>query len=81
MSLSEEIEEESASFHRGPECSVRVLLETLPPKDAQELVEVMARPTSQIMHSAIAKVLARRNHRVPPDAISRHRRGVCGCAR
>lgn len=60
-------------------CKVAIALDSLSKGERSELEEVLAEPSW--MHVSIAKVLQGRGIEVKADAVSNHRRGMCGCAR
>lgn len=62
-----------------PVCPVARVLASLPPKDRDVLVAALG--NKDITHAAIAAVLTENGHKMAQDAMGRHRRGSCGCAR
>jgi thioesterase domain-containing protein len=70
---------------KGPECSVAVLLRSLPPDDAATLETVMAANQLEWPHTKIAEALADKTHmgdhavKMQAYTISRHRKGKCAC--
>ena len=78
MSLLDDVQ--SAQTTGSSRCTVCILIESLDPDDAAELVDVLAKPGLQ--GSAIATVLDRRGwhvrgHRLSGQTVNRHRRGLC----
>jgi hypothetical protein len=76
---------------QGPVCSVRAMLDALPSPDNEAVERLLA---SKVFATDVAKflqdeVLPAYNDdpefavamRIKADAIQRHRRGACGCAR
>lgn len=74
MGLLDEIK---ASNVPGHECTVSMLLRTLPKADAADLGAAIA--DESILSTVIATVLKGHGHKVSPDVIRRHRRGLCRC--
>ena len=75
MSLLDDIE--AAVPHRGPGCSVRLILATLTPEDALGLRTAIA--NRAIYGSTIAAVLRAKGHHMSTETINRHRSGRCSC--
>lgn len=63
----------------GPVCPVAKILSALSPKDRETLAAAIG--NKDITHAAIAAVLTDNGHRMSQDAMGRHRRGSCACAR
>ena len=78
MDLLAEIEAAAAARRPGPACGVANALELLDPDEAEQLRSALARP-DKIPGTVIADVLKRRDIRLDPGCVSRHRRGRCGC--
>lgn len=75
-SLLDEIR--SVQEKKGAECSVKILLDKLPPGDRDAIEEAFRDPA--IFGTSIAKVLKGRGFDVAGHTIQRHRRGGCTCA-
>ena len=76
MSLVQEAE---ALRHRqGGVCGVYLLEQTLEPAERDELSEALASP---VQSAALARALSKRGHEVKSNALQRHRRRDCVCAR
>ena len=77
MGLLADIQAEAPT---GPtQCSVAILLESLPEADARDLVAALADPG--IPHTAITRALNKRGHNMHDKRVAAHRRGECACAR
>lgn len=63
---------------KGPDCSVRMLLRTLPPSDAEAVQAALDNPDWTA--AALARLLTQEGHRVQDSTVRRHRRGDCLCA-
>lgn len=62
----------------GPYCSVRVACESNPILSG-EIAELIENTPVPITYKAASVTLGKVGITVKPDAISRHRRGECGC--
>ena len=69
------------SARPGPTCSVKVLLDSLPPADGAELRKALADPT--IRATGLHRALRDRTVGEPPStwSLSAHRRNDCACSR
>ena len=63
----------------GPYCGVRIAREANP-ELADQVVELIDNTPAPIPYKVASATLAKVNITLRPDAISRHRRGECGCA-
>ena len=75
MSLAERAKAKQS--RQGPECGVRVLLESVDDAYRAELLDMLDR--HGIQGTAIAAVLREDGHRISSDTVQRHRRGECRC--
>lgn len=75
MSLLDEIQTEQASARRGPDCAICSLLVNMDKADSRDLQSAL--DDSTVYHSVISKALAKRNIRVHPQTVGRHRKGEC----
>lgn len=64
---------------RPNRCGVAKAMQSLKKADQEQLEDALANP--EYAHSVIAKVLTDEGHKTTSDGVSRHRRGICGCAR
>lgn len=78
MGLLDDISSEQRLIHPR-RCSVVVILESMDESDAADLTSAMADPG--ISHVAIVRALDKRGFHLDDQALSRHRRNVCACAR
>ena len=62
-------------IHKGPECSVGVLLRSLDADTADEVR--VALDDTTVQHAQIARALGAIGHKVGATTISRHRAGDC----
>jgi hypothetical protein len=69
----------AASNPSWPKCPIVRIFDVLDPKDAAVLTAALA--DRDVTHAAIANVLTSNGHRIVQDAVGRHRRGACSCAR
>lgn len=76
MSLRDQIVAES-QIPKGPECSVKILLNELSDDDADALREALATP--KVTGTAIERALLKEGYRMGAHNLQRHRRGACGC--
>ena len=77
MGLLADIQAEAPT---GPtQCSVSILLDSLPEADAKDLVAALDDPG--IPHTAITRALNKRGHQMHEKRVAAHRRGECACAR
>lgn len=65
--------------HKGPRCTVSVILGALDAKDRDVLEAALADP--DIQSSQIAKVLTDNGHKIGDGTVSKHRRQGCACDR
>jgi hypothetical protein len=77
MSLSLDAFREASGHQKGPRCTVRVLIESLPDKDSAALVDALAHP--DITTPGIERELKKHGHKVGAGAVGKHRRGDCAC--
>ncbi len=75
-SFLEELEEVASESHIGGKCTVRELLETMPPEDAEAFSVALA---SGYKGTHIAKAMKNRKYNISSYTIQRHRRGGCSC--
>lgn len=79
MGLLGEVRSAQAAHRRGGRCSVSVAIDAMEGQDRKDLMAALA--DESIYGSTLSRVLKARGHRVPPEAIQRHRRGACACPR
>ena len=75
--LSEAIQADR--LHKGPRCTVSVLLERLPKAERAELLAAIG--DRSLASATISRALASLGHTLPQFVLQRHRRGDCGCNR
>jgi hypothetical protein len=78
VKFTEAMQNELATFRKGPRCSIAVICETLDADDREALTAALA---SDVPHSFITRALAAIDHRVAITTVGRHRRGDCDCDR
>lgn len=80
MALSDELA--NLHSHRVVQCPVALLLEALPPDEAEALRSTLARPKNEVSSVDIARVLERHGYTsVNEKKLQTHRRGACACPR
>jgi hypothetical protein len=65
----------------GPDCSMGVLLRTLPKKRAESLAEAFGADLKKYPHVLVAKVIRGWGFNTSAAAVGHHRRGDCRCPR
>lgn len=71
--------ETKAKTAKGPKCNVAVVRSLLGKGDAADLEAALASPL--VPGAAIAAGLREIGHQIGDSSVTRHRRGLCGCAR
>jgi hypothetical protein len=69
-------EAEALTSKVGGTCTVKRLLDRLPPEERAELVEALA---SEVETTALSKALLRRDVDISSHTLRRHRRRECRC--
>lgn len=69
----------SAKSHKGPRCTVWLILNAMSDEDRATLQGVLDDPRYE--SSQIARVLTSNGHRVADGTVSKHRRKGCACER
>ena len=60
-------------------CGVSRAMQQLKKADQEQLRDALA--NYDYAHTVIASVLTAEGYKTTPDAVGRHRKGTCGCAR
>jgi hypothetical protein len=79
VGLLDEIRAAHEEMRPGPRCSVRAILDDLDEEDRADLERALADRTYP--YSVVSEVLRRRGIEIRAYSLSRHHRGLCGCAR
>lgn len=79
MGLLDEITAAQGANRRGPTCNVALVKATLADDEQSDLDAAL--DDKGLSHAVIGAVLRRRGVKIGDHSISRHRRGLCGCAR
>jgi hypothetical protein len=77
MSFTDALTKARSEFSKGPRCSVAAVLDGH--DEADQIAAALTDP--DIPGSLIAKALTDTGTKVRPEAVQRHRRGLCGCPR
>lgn len=68
-----------ARKHKGPRCTVTVILAALDAKDRDVLTAALTDP--DVQSSQIAQVLTDNGHKIGEGTVAKHRRKGCACDR
>lgn len=63
--------------NKGPACSMRTLLNTLPEDESEAVQAALDNPEWTAV--ALARLLTQEGHRIQDTTVRRHRRGDCLC--
>lgn len=74
MSLKDALEA-NKNVHKGPRCTLCILIDKLDKKDSDVLVAALSDDT--FTHAAISRALQSEGHRITPNTIQRHRTRGC----
>lgn len=77
MSLADRIAEQNVGVRRGPSCHVSHLLDQLPDRDRDDVLEALDNGT--VTTTAIFRALRNDGHATSLSSLARHRRGDCRC--
>lgn len=66
--------------NQGFNCSVAILLDTMPPDDLASFTEALAAPWRIVSHSHLERSLRAEKYAIGKGAIGKHRRGDCRCS-
>lgn len=76
--LFAEIQEaESTHYTGGTPCTIKGIIDSMAPADAESLTKAFADPS--IKGTTITKVLKGRGFAISAHTVQRHRRGGCSC--